>query len=133
VQLVPVTCPRDLRWPVRRNEVPGMTHVLVPGAPTGLVLCGPKARVGITGPGEVQTIVATLDALRRVPPGVVYACPIDVGPIYGFFFNYPGGEVLLVTVHASGCRQATNGRVAAWAASIGKWARHRLAYRVHPG
>ena len=47
-----------------------------------------------------------------------WGCPIDLGPktqpTYGLFFNYPDGDVVLVTVATGGCRFASNG--------------HRIAY-----
>lgn len=107
----PARCPKDLfgrRW---HHGVPGVQHTLVPGDPPALVLCGVGKRVVVEG-SRVHSLAAMLNALKLMPPGSVYAfaCPLDLGPIYGLFFDYANGHVLLVTVDAGGCRFASNGR-----------------------
>jgi hypothetical protein len=78
------------------------------------VLCGPGARVEITAAPEVGRFADALNRLKRVPAGEVFGCPLDYGPTYGLYFNYENGDVLLVTVDASGCRLASNGHSSAW-------------------
>ncbi len=108
----PASCPKDLGQRLRANDVAGAAREIVPGNPRVLVLCGPGARVVVTDE-RVHAIADALNHLKRVPPGAVYACPIDLGPTYGLFFDYTNGDVLLVTVEASGCRFASNGRSSA--------------------
>jgi hypothetical protein len=95
---------------LRRNDVPGIDHRLIPGHPNVLVDCLPSRRVVIGDSEVVAEIVHGLNALRLGKPGAVYSCPADFGPTYGLFFNYPNGDVLFVTVDASGCRFASNGQ-----------------------
>jgi len=108
----PISCPSVSRYTkiLRRNDVPGTDHRLIPGQPNVLVDCLPARRV-VIGDGEVVArIVHGLNALKLGKPGAVYNCPADFGPTYGLFFNYPNGDVLFVTVDASGCRFASNGQ-----------------------
>lgn len=112
--LQPLLCPKDLPQPRRFNQVPGTSYAIVPGQPRALVLCGPDARALMTNAVDVQRFAEELNHLKRVPSGAVYACPADFGPTYGLFFNYVNGDVLLVTVDASGCRFVSNGRSTAW-------------------
>ena len=78
-----------------------------------MVLCGPGQRVVVTDVW-VRRLSDKLNRLKRVPPGVAFPCPADFGPTYGLFFNYTNGDVVLVTVDASGCRFASNGHASAW-------------------
>jgi len=112
----PKTCPHGSRYTKRlhRNDVPGMHGHLVPGKPNVLVECLTSRRVLIDDPKVVAQIVDQLNALKLVKPGAVYSCPADFGPTFGLFFNYPNGDVLLVTVDASGCRFASNGQRSAF-------------------
>ena len=94
-----------------------MEDSIVPGTPAALVLCSPLTRTVITDASQVASLADALNGLKRVPPGAVYPCPLDLGPTYGLFFDYPNGDVLLVTADASGCRFASNGHVSAWLTS----------------
>ena len=111
---VPAICPKDFARRVRRHAVVGEAHSIVPGTPVALVLCGPGARVEIATALEVSRFADALNKLKRVPAGEVFSCPLDFGPTYGLYFNYENGDVLLVTVDASGCRMASNGRSSGW-------------------
>jgi len=107
----PTRCPPESRYSrmLHRNDVPGTEGQLVPGQPHVLVECLPSRRVVIGESSVVAKIVDALNALKLGKPGAVYNCPADFGPTYGLFFNYSNGDVLLVTVDASGCRFASNG------------------------
>ena len=110
--LAPRTCPTDLSRSLARSDVPGRAETLVPDGPTGLVVCNGHTRVVIED--ELVTELASLlNDLKHVPSGVEFACPIDLGPTYGLFFNYPDGGLVAVSVSSSGCRFATNGKVSA--------------------
>ena len=41
-----------------------------------------------------------------------WGCPVErhASPTHGLFFNYPNGDVLLVTIATSGCLFASNGQ-----------------------
>lgn len=112
VSPAPARCPKDLGR-FKNHSVRGVRHTLVPGDPPVLVLCGVGKRVVVEG-SRVHSLAAILNALKVVPPGNVYVCPQDLGPIYGLFFDYANGHVLLVTVDAGGCRVASNGRRSSW-------------------
>jgi hypothetical protein len=111
----PARCPADAQARLQHNAVGGTRHALVPGTtPTVLVLCGVGPRVVVRG-WRVVRLVRQLNGLKHVPNGVAFACPLDMGPTFALYFDYANGDVLLVTVDASGCRFAANGRLSSWA------------------
>jgi len=110
----PSRCPADAFARLKHNAVPGTRHTLVPGTtPTVLVLCGVGPRTVVRG-WRVRRLVHQLNGLKQAPNGVEFACPLDMGPTYALYFDYANGDVLLVTVDASGCRFAANGRRSSW-------------------
>jgi hypothetical protein len=109
----PAHCPQkaSLTLLVRRNDIPGTTHRLVPGDPSEFVACSPSRRKAVASGTLAINIVDALNSLKLIKRGAVYNCPNDTGSsTYGLFFNYPNGGVLLVTLDASGCRFASNGQ-----------------------
>ena len=122
----PATCPKNMSSQLlRRNVVPGMTHSMVPGDPPVLVICAPPMMVPM-GNGQRARIVIRdssvaariADELNRSARAEGVACPLyyTPPPKYGLFFNYTGGDVLLVTV--GGCPMVTNGRSVGMGISI---------------
>jgi hypothetical protein len=109
----PAACPKEVLGRPSGSGIPGRSDTLVPDTPSVLVLCGPGSRAVVADQGQVLRLASALNGLRHVPRGTAYACPADFGPTYGLFFDYSNGDVLLVTVSASGCRFASNGRLSA--------------------
>ena len=110
----PASCPKDLTAKLLgRNDVPGLTHSIVPGDPQVLVVCGPSARAVVTDTSRVQRIADSVNDLKLVPQGVVFDCALDVQPVFGLFFNYANGDVLLVQVGGA-CNTVSNGHRAAF-------------------
>jgi hypothetical protein len=126
----PRGCPSETSYSriLHRNDVPGTDDQLVPGQPDVLVECLPSRRVVIGDGSVVAKIVDELNALKLVDPAV-YSCPADFGPTYGLFFNYSNGDVLLVTVDASGCRFASNGTRSAFTTDV---VRERIEHPRRP-
>jgi len=93
--------------------MPGVGAHLVPPTPDGLVICVSGSRTVVAEP-HVARIARQLNRLERVPSPHIFACPADFGPTFALYFDYPQGRPLLVTVDASGCRFATNGRITSW-------------------
>jgi len=77
------------------------------------VICVDGKRTVVRGP-RVAQLARRLNRLKLVPYPHIFACPVDFGPIYALYFDYPNARPLLVTVDASGCRFASNGRITAW-------------------
>jgi hypothetical protein len=124
----PQACPKNLTAKLLgKNDVPGLTHSIVPGDPQTLVACGPSARVVLTDPGQVQRIADSVNALKLVPQGAVFDCALYVQPVFGFFFNYPNGDVLFVQVGGA-CNTVSNGHRAAFVGGpVRTQIRHLLA------
>ncbi len=115
----PQTCPEELTAArLGKNDVPGLTHSIVPGDPQVLVVCGSRARVVVTDASRVQRIADTVNALELVPQGVVFDCAMYVRPVAGLFFNYANGDVLLVQVGGP-CNTVSNGHRAAFIGGSG--------------
>jgi hypothetical protein len=113
----PAHCPPEARLTrlIRRNDVPGINNQLVPGNPSELVACAPSGRKAVATGTLAINIVDALNSLKLVKPGTYYNCPNDTGSsTYSLFFNYPSGDVLLVTLDAGGCRFASNGQRSAF-------------------
>ena len=95
-------------------------HVIAPHGASAVRLCrysglgdtpGALLRdVEVTRPKVVRRLVRRLDALP--PAAGMYACPNDDGRQVVAHFAYPDGHHLTVAVGLSGCRIATNGRLA---------------------
>jgi hypothetical protein len=98
---------------------------MVPGAPGALVICVSGTRT-VVDQTRLTPIVDRLNHLKAVGNPHVFACPLDLGPTYALFFDYPGGSRLLVEVDSSGCRFATNGRITGFADTRLLRALHRL-------
>jgi hypothetical protein len=84
----------------------------VPGTPAVLVLCQ-STRAVVQGQ-RLDLLVHQLNALQRVRKPNIFACPLDLGPIYWLYFDYPDGGIVRATVDAGGCRFASNGRYQAF-------------------
>jgi len=118
---VPATCPRNISAKqLGKNDLPGITHALVPGDPQVLVICemprfgsGNPKRIVVADSTVVSQITDALNRMKLTPQGSLFNCPVNYGPQpeAGLFFNYPDGGVLLVKVGL--CPLATNGRRAA--------------------
>jgi hypothetical protein len=110
VSPAPATCPHSLPDRLPRHAVPGVGHQMVPGAPGALVICVSGTRTVVDQTG-LAPIADRLNHLKRVGNPHIFACPLDLGPTFALFFDYPDGSRLLVEVDSSGCRFATNGRI----------------------
>lgn len=110
VSPAPATCPHSLPDRLPRHAVPGVGHQMVPGAPGALVICVSGTRTVVDQDG-LASIVDGLNHLKRVGNPHIFACPVDLGPTFALFFDYPDGSRLLVEVDSSGCRFASNGRI----------------------
>jgi hypothetical protein len=121
----PATCPHSLPDRLPRHAVPGVGHQMVPGAPGALVICVSERRAVVDQDG-LGPIVDGLNHLKRVGNPHVFACPVDLGPTFALFFDYPDGSRLLIEVDSSGCRFATNGRITVFADARLLRALHRL-------
>jgi len=111
VDMKPANCPREASFTrlQRRNDVPGINDQLVPGDPSELVACAPSGRKAVANGTLAINIIDALNSLKLIKRGAVYNCPNYTGSsTYGLFFNYPNGDVLLVTVDRTGCRFASN-------------------------
>ena len=124
---VPGTCPHSLPYPLPRHAMPGVGAVMVPSTPGALVICIGQIRT-VVDPQRLPRLVRKLNHLKRVQSPHIFACPVDFGPTYALFFDYADGTRLLVTVDASGCRFATNGRITGFATtSLLQTLRHLVA------
>ena len=111
----PERCPLNLTAKLLgKNDVPGITHSIVPGHPQSLVICGPSKRVVIPVESFEQQIVDEVNGLKLAPLGV-FTCPMYDQRLreFGLFFNYPNGDVLLVQVGGT-CNTVSNGHRAAF-------------------
>ena len=110
VSPAPATCPNRLPDRLPRHAVPGVGHRMVPDTPGALVICVGGSRT-VVQPPQVGSLAGRLNHLKHVGNPHIFACPLDLGPTFALFFDYPDGRRLLVTVDSSGCRFATNGRI----------------------
>src|SRR5207249_10300788 len=101
-----IACPYQLT----RTAVPMVTYHMVPDSPDAMVICVSRSRI-VVDQADVAKVASDLNRLQLVPSPHIFACPVDFGPTFALFFDYPDGSRLLVEVHASGCRFATNGRI----------------------
>ena len=109
VSPAPATCPHSLPDPLPRHAMPGVGARMVPPTPGALVICVSATRT-VADPASVTRLADRLNGLEHVSPAV-FSCPVDFGPTFALFFDYPDGTRLLVEVDSSGCRFATNGRL----------------------
>jgi hypothetical protein len=109
--------------PINRNR--RSSHILVPVAPSHLLLCryygsfagaSPSPREGeliverfIGRGGVVRSLGRAFDRLSPLPPGE-YTCPADNGAALYALFIYESEADVPVMVSLSGCRAASNGR-----------------------
>ena len=114
VSPAPSTCPHVLPDRLPRHAVPGVAHQMIPGTPGALVICVSGTRT-VLDRSQVVPIAERLNHLKRVGNPHIFACPVDLGPTFALFFDYPDGSRLLVEVDSSGCRFATNGRTTGFA------------------
>jgi hypothetical protein len=114
VSPAPATCPHALPDRLPRHGVPGVAHQMVPGTPGALVICVSGTRT-VLDRSQLVPIAERLNHLKRVGNPHIFACPVDLGPTFALFFDYPDGSRLLVDVDSSGCRFATNGRITGFA------------------
>jgi hypothetical protein len=112
VAAVPDTCPKHLPAHASSRGIAGTRRWLVPGEPTVLVIC--QASRAVVDGQRLDQLVRHLNALKRAPAKGLYACPLNLGPVYWLFFDYPEMGTVQVTVEAGGCRFASNGRYQAW-------------------
>lgn len=75
-----------------------MLHV----ARSGLSL--PVQHVTVTNSAQVRRLLDAARALRRVPDGAVFSCPIDFGTKYHLTFTAHDSAPVEMTMDASGCR-----------------------------
>jgi len=112
VSMAPSACPPDVSKQLGKNDVAGDTDTLVPDDPSGLVLCEGHTRI-VVDAELVPELTSILNGLERVQSPSTAPCRLDLGPIYGLYFNYPDASVLAVSVESAGCRFASNGKVTA--------------------
>jgi hypothetical protein len=112
------TCAANLGLVRLPSKVAGASATLVPGAPKGAVSCvygqvGGRFPSKLISHREVSALVgplrSILNALPRVPPGVVYSCPFDNNRQVLLLFTYRGDKGVTVQVHLTGCQMASNG------------------------
>jgi hypothetical protein len=111
--------PRDLALRPVKDTSP--TLVLVPGHPTGVLLCrytstqaaglqGVSAgALSVVRPDVIDRLTSEFDALRPLSRG--RSCPAFGGRSELFVFRYGGGSTARVLLRMEGCIPVTNGRV----------------------
>lgn len=114
------SCPRsDRSKPVSRAASARVS--LVPDHPNALLLCRYGGLNGhprlslikskmLTDAATVKRLAHELDALH--PTSGAVNCPADFGDAVIAFFEYPTAPPVPVTVGLSGCKDASNGRIA---------------------
>jgi hypothetical protein len=97
------------------DTVAGAQDRIVPGTPSGLVIC--EYRIGMDrsrrfelDAAATRTIARLLDDLGPAPSGV-FACPAERTVPLELFFSYANGARLLVIAPTTGCLFASNGYV----------------------
>jgi hypothetical protein len=105
------------RTPCARSASAASRSPLVPGRPTALLLCrygsidsGQRLRrwAYVTDPGQVRLVVAQLNALPPIAPGV-YACPNGDGEEIVVVPLSRGRRAAAVHVGLSACRTVSRG------------------------
>jgi hypothetical protein len=125
VSPAPATCPHALPDRLPRHAMPGVAYQMVPGTPGALVICVSGTRT-VLDRSQLVPIAERLNHLKRVGNPHIFACPVDLGPTFALFFDYPDGSRLLVEVDSSGCRFASNGRITGFADTPLLRSLHRL-------
>lgn len=138
-------CPRTSRHPLISRR-PAALETLVPEGADGLQLCryhgvgSPSSQAGELARSHVVRHRRAIRQLTRLfddlPPGSAgpTACPNDDGTELIALFTYRGGLPVPVTIHTSGCRDATNGQLARSALEPpGPALLHRLQAATGPG
>jgi hypothetical protein len=102
--------------------MPQVDTALVPGRPVTVLICRyhgfnqpePIGTLASSRLVSARPLAAELDAGEPVG-NVLRSCPADFGDVTLLVFEFRHGHRLLVTVHGSGCRIATNGARSAYA------------------
>ncbi|MGA8364609.1 MAG: hypothetical protein WB709_08815 [Solirubrobacteraceae bacterium] len=119
-------CPQSLVRVNREMAPPRVlaksaTPVLVPGRPTGLLVCRFAALDNLGVPGAlagavsvaredvIRRLASEFDALRPMPRHA--SCPTFGGRSELFVFRYPASSTARVLLRMEGCIPITNGRI----------------------
>ena len=126
----PARCPKAPLTSVGAERWAPARTTLLPAAPRELRLCRysgvnatpPRVLIDarlLTGRELIGRLVREFDSLPKVPPGVAFSCPADIGSEIDVLAEYPGHERVAVIVSLTGCTSVTNGTVTRTALAYG--------------
>ncbi len=120
----PMQCPESVPAAVAVHQRDGTQGAMVPDDPRELLACRyhgfnqpqPSGSLASSASFDPTETARELNGARPEPARPVN-CPADFGETISLIFRYTGESHLVVAIHTSGCRTATNGDRAVFAPS----------------